>query len=582
MLDPLEKEMTVKSIQQPLHLRLLAALLLLAVGALMTSITGLELFHSVAAQSAAPEIAVLNAASYINDSTIAPDTITAAFGNFQTSDGQFHLATALPLPTVLGGIRVTVNGTDVPLLFTSNEQINFVLPGSIALGTATINVFNANSTMRAITFTVASAAPGVFSFTSNGQGPAVAQTTSDGVTYRNTTNPDGSLRDVDAGTPTQPNALVLYTTGVRHAPAANPNDANGVAEATVVTIQGVPAQVLYAGKQNDFVGLDQINVIIPPELAGMGEVQIKVITNGHTSNVTTMKLGGTPPPVRSQAINPGDLVSGALTVDDQVQDAGDGSGDSFFFDAYRFHAAANTSIAVDLRSSQFDAAVLLYQVNSATGALNFLAADDQLGGLGTMADENNNALLLTVLPSDSDYVILASTSNVDPNGVGNYTLRLLTNAFPQISYGQSFNANIASTALQTSANDYLNAYWFSGSQGDQAQITMTSSAFDSFLILNQNNGDLIAFDGPIGAPSARITQTLPQSGIYVIIATPFEPFKTGSYSLQLTRLTGLQAQGIAKESGSSSSPSRGAISETPRRDLRASRFALRRIVKREQ
>jgi hypothetical protein len=78
--------------------------------------------------------------------------------------------------------------------------------------------------------------------------------------------------------------------------------------------------------------------------------------------------------------------------------------------------------------------------------------------------------------------------------------------------------------------------------GDRAQITMSSANFDPLLILNRNNGESIATDDNSGGgTTAQITQTLSDTGIYVIVATPFAPNATGAYTLMLTRLTSLSA-----------------------------------------
>ncbi len=178
---------------------------------------------------------------------------------------------------------------------------------------------NADNTTRTGTIIVASASPGIFTTRTDGQGTAVAQTTADGVNYLNIFNPDGSERDVDAGTRARPDFLILYATGVRHAPAANPTDSNGVAESVTATIQGVRRSRLSRARSRVFDGLDQINVIIPPELAGFGTVRLQVSANGQAANAVTLKLGGQRTPVNSQTIAFGQTVSGALTADDQVQ-----------------------------------------------------------------------------------------------------------------------------------------------------------------------------------------------------------------------------------------------------------------------
>lgn len=475
-------------------------------------------------------LAAVNAASFAGD-VLAPDTITALFGSFQTQDGQTAVATAQPLPTTLGGVKVSVNGADAGLFFVSNSQINFRVPSSVADGQATITVTNANGTTRSGTITISRAAPGVFTVNASGRGTAAGFATTDGVNYTPLTNPDGSERAVDPGTSQRPTYLVLFATGIRNAQADNPNDANAVAEAVQATIQGVPATVTYAGKHPDFEGLDQLNIAVPPGLAGSGQVTLRLIVNGQPSNPVTFRIGGAPPPVSFQNLAFGQTIGGTLSSGDQVM-VGTG-GRSYFFDAYRFTAVANTTIAVDVRSSLFDASALLYKRN-ADGSLTLMAEDDDTGGLGDGDIVNGNALLLHVIPESGEYVVFVTSADDNPNGAGAYTLRLFANAIQGISYGATVNGQIAAGDLQTAAGDLLDAYWFSGNQYDQVTIRMTSTAFDSLLILNMNDGTAVTFDdNGAGGQDARIVVSLPRTGVYVILATPFAPNRTGSYTLTL-------------------------------------------------
>src|SRR6185369_11115796 len=117
-----------------------------------------------------------------------------------------------------------------------------------------------------------------------GKGDAAAQATIDGVNYQQ--------QPFDVTVNGKPNVLVLYGTGIRRTPAANPNDANGVAEAVTVTIDGKPANVLYAGAQGSFAGLVQINVEFPASLAGQGQrrVELVVAAGGAAANRVTILI----------------------------------------------------------------------------------------------------------------------------------------------------------------------------------------------------------------------------------------------------------------------------------------------------
>jgi uncharacterized protein (TIGR03437 family) len=565
---------------------LFAAALLAAVAGAHRWGAGL-LSESVSAQQA---VTVVNAASFDAGKVLTPDSIGAAFGTFVTQNNGTFVASAVPLPTTLGGVRVRVGNTDAGLFFVAPTQINFQIPPATADGAAVaVTVTNSDNSTRTGTFTVVRGAPGVFSAKANGQGAAAAVTTFDGAVFSAVANPDGTERDVDPGTRQRRNVLVMFATGIRNTPATNPNDANGVAEAVTVKIQGVPCEMIYAGPAPGFIGLDQINAFIPPELAGFGSVNITITAAGRTSNTVTMKLAGQVPLVRSSPVTLGQSYTGELTADDQVQ-KGD-AGKTFFFDAYSFETtAANTSVAVDLRATPataFDAAVLIYRVDRVNNVdtLTLIGADDQSGGYGNGKIENNNALLFTVLPAAGRYVAFATTSDENPNGLGPYTVRFVSNIATQINYGQAIaNTAITNTDLQTSANTYLDLFWFNGAQNDNVQGTMSSSAFDSYLILQGNDGDPpIAFDDNSGGGSsgrdARITNRLSKSGVFFFIATPFAPNQTGAYTLTVNRLTNLTDEGEAVRA-----PGRQIVDERPRlgNDMRSSfeRFSSRRVIER--
>jgi uncharacterized protein (TIGR03437 family) len=495
----------------------------------------LVLWQAAAAQQ---QVFVVNAASFATDGAIAPDTLATAFGSFVTQNNQAYSATSLPLPTTLGGVRVGISGgASASLFFVNPNQINFVVPSGLPDGPATITVINADGTMHTGTVTIVRAAPGIFTALANGQGTPAGFATSDGVNLTTLANPDGSPREVSAGTRERPNLLVLFGTGWRNTPAANPSDGNGVAEAITVTVQGVPASIPFAGAVAGLPGVDQINVVVPPELAGLGVVRVKVTAAGRSGNSITVRLGGDAPALRTQDLAVDQGIFGALGPTDQVQQGGDGSGRTYFFDAYRFTTnAANTSVAIALNSFFFDASLLLYRRNT-NGSLTLLAADDQTGGLGNGDVENDNALLLAVLPAAGEYIVFATSTTNEPNGQGSYSINLRTNVIQTISYGANItNASIAAGDVQTSAGLLMDVYAFTGSAGDSAQIRMRSTVFDSFLILNAANGELVSFDDNSGGGrDALTTVILPQSGTYLILATPYEKNRTGAYTLTLNK-----------------------------------------------
>jgi uncharacterized protein (TIGR03437 family) len=57
-----------------------------------------------------------------------------------------------------------------------------------------------------------------------------------------------------------------------------------------VRIGGQAAEVLYAGAQAEFVGLDQINVRIPRTLRSRGLVDVAVSVDGKVANVVSINI----------------------------------------------------------------------------------------------------------------------------------------------------------------------------------------------------------------------------------------------------------------------------------------------------
>jgi uncharacterized protein (TIGR03437 family) len=169
-----------------------------------------------------------------------------------------------------------VGGVTAPLLyagplqpFNGVAQYNVEIPRSLA-GEALIS----------------SAAPGLFGINANGEGAAAAtavRVKADGSrsaepVFRCGPAPGGcSTVPIDLGAATDQVYLSLYGTGLR-----------GGEMPTFVTIGTERVEMLYAGPQGAFTGLDQINVRLPRTLAGRGEVPVAVITGGRVSNRVTI------------------------------------------------------------------------------------------------------------------------------------------------------------------------------------------------------------------------------------------------------------------------------------------------------
>lgn len=75
--------------------------------------------------------------------------------------------------------------------------------------------------------------------------------------------------------------LLLFGTGIRKRSSL---------AAVTVQIGGVVAPINFAGAQADFVGLDQINALLPRALIGRGDVDIVVSVDGLTANTLRVNI----------------------------------------------------------------------------------------------------------------------------------------------------------------------------------------------------------------------------------------------------------------------------------------------------
>jgi uncharacterized protein (TIGR03437 family) len=137
---------------------------------------------------------------------------------------------------------------------------------------------------------IESFAPGIFTAAANGSGVAAAniQRIRNGVsTYEAAFERDPAdttkwrAIPIDLDPPTDSVFLLLFATGVRG--RSNPLNASA-------NVGGVILPVSYAGSQNEFVGLDQINILLPPSLKGKGEVDVVVTIDGVTLNTVRVQI----------------------------------------------------------------------------------------------------------------------------------------------------------------------------------------------------------------------------------------------------------------------------------------------------
>lgn len=255
-------------------------------------LNALEAVKAVKENVYGAEFVSISGASYANDLVAAPTAILSGFGQNLTT--QTVVATSLPLPSALGGVSVRVTDSTgtarlAPLFFVSPGQINYEIPKDTAQGVAFIEVMRAsdNTVVARGAVSVTTAWPGVFTWTNNGLGTAIANV----LLYKSgSTVPivSTSQNPIDLGAPGDRTFLEIYGTGWRTRTGSTTGTEN--LANVKVTLGGTPLTVTYAGAQPTLIGLDQINVELPQSLAGRGTLDLIIYIDGRIANVTKLTL----------------------------------------------------------------------------------------------------------------------------------------------------------------------------------------------------------------------------------------------------------------------------------------------------
>jgi len=203
---------------------------------------------------------VVNAASFTGQATAG--SLASLFGVGLTTVNGVSGAAAFPLPTVLNGTAITLDGLSVPLLAVANvggqEQINFQVPWEL-----------------------------------EGRTKASLVVTNNGMAGTPIDIPLGTQPGLFAGSRTG-TLVQLWATGlgaVLEPPATGmpAGGASSTREPVRVVVNGSDVTVEYAGLAPGFAGLYQVNARVPDSLP-TGQISVELVAGGLTSNPLQLGL----------------------------------------------------------------------------------------------------------------------------------------------------------------------------------------------------------------------------------------------------------------------------------------------------
>jgi len=237
-------------------------------------------------------IGITNAANYTPiTNAFAPGELVTLYGNFGVATQVDHV---LPIPTMLGGVQVFVNGQAAPVYLVSENQISAFIPYEVAgefFATFQVEVNGSKSNL--VTVYVDNSAPGIYTLTENGIGAGAIL--------------HSDFSEVTDSSPAKAGETVLlFMNGLG---AVTPQVADGAPGPTsplstsveaanifVVLNDGVDfpasANVSFAGLAPGFAGLYQVNFTVPQSGLQDGDVSIAFDTNEALNEMATISLTG--------------------------------------------------------------------------------------------------------------------------------------------------------------------------------------------------------------------------------------------------------------------------------------------------
>jgi len=210
--------------------------------------------------------------------------------------------------------------------------------------------------------------------------------------------------------------------------------------------------------------------------------------------------------------------SGRLAAGDTTLRTGE------YRDGYAFAGRRGQSVTVDLRSAAFDTYLIVIDPSGKQHE-----NDDHEG-------DSHRSLVSYELPEDGTYRVWATSYKSGETGA--YDLRIQVGgsaaatevaARPRVE-----NGRLAAGDDTLRTGEYVDSYMIDARPGQHVTIDVSSSAFDTYLMLVPPRGERLWNDDVEGKPRHSVIESdITEAGQYRVAVTSYKKGETGAYELRI-------------------------------------------------
>ncbi|MBO6934292.1 MAG: caspase family protein [Deltaproteobacteria bacterium] len=226
-----------------------------------------------------------------------------------------------------------------------------------------------------------------------------------------------------------------------------------------------------------------------------------------------------PPPASGNARN----ISGELQSGDQTLSSGE------FVDTVELDLPAHTHVSLHLTSTAFDTYLAVASPSGQRNENDDVAPNDTNSALEfrTEAAGRYQVFVTSYRPGETGAYQLVAQWNGAGGGTGGTTAPSTTTAAAGGARGSLQRGD-----QQLQSGEYYDEHSFTLEPGRPAQISATSTAFDTYLIVQTPSGQQL--DNDDVAPNdtnSRVEIPSAEAGTYRVLVTSYRPGETGAYQL---------------------------------------------------